>query len=49
MSHGESVPAVKKSGDKVIGGAINGEGSLTDTVQNEGGAGYLSQVIKDHP
>lgn len=46
MLTGESVPVVKKSGDRVIGGAINGEGSLTVTVQNEGGAGYLSQVIK---
>ncbi|MCD9021468.1 copper-translocating P-type ATPase [Cohnella silvisoli] len=46
MLTGESVPVVKKSGDKVIGGAINGEGSLTVTVQNEGGKGYLSQVIK---
>ncbi|WP_240353229.1 copper-translocating P-type ATPase [Cohnella algarum] len=46
MLTGESVPVVKKTGDAVIGGAINGEGSLTVTVHNEGGAGYLSQVIK---
>lgn len=45
MLTGESVPIVKKRGDLVIGGAINGEGSLTVTVQNEGGKGYLSQVI----
>ncbi|HUC90665.1 MAG TPA: copper-translocating P-type ATPase [Paenibacillus sp.] len=45
MLTGESVPVVKNPGDRVIGGAVNGEGALTVTVQNAGEEGYLSQVI----
>ncbi|EXX86548.1 ATPase [Paenibacillus darwinianus] len=45
MLTGESVPVVKSQGDRVIGGAVNGEGALTVTVQNAGEEGYLSQVI----
>jgi len=43
---GESAPIEKKVGDTVIGGAINGEGSLTVEVQKTGAESYLSQVIE---
>lgn len=42
---GESTPVDKKSGGKVIGGSINGEGSLTIEVKNTGKDSFLSQVI----
>lgn len=45
MLTGESVPVSRKSGDLVIGGAVNGEGALTVTVKKTGEEGYLSQVI----
>jgi P-type Cu2+ transporter len=45
MLTGESVPITKKQGAKVIGGSINGEGSITVEVQKTGGDSYLSQVI----
>ena len=45
MLTGESVPVSKEEGDEVIGGSINGEGSLTVEVQQTGEEGYLSQVI----
>ena len=45
MLTGESKPVNKKDGDKVIGGAINGEGSLTITVEKTGKDSFLSQVI----
>lgn len=45
MLTGESTPAPKKSGGKVIGGSINGEGSLTIEVQGTGKDSFLSQVI----
>jgi len=45
MLTGESTPAAKKTGDKVIGGAINGEGSLTIEVKGTGKDSFLSQVI----
>lgn len=43
---GESSPVSKKAGDEVIGGAINGEGSLTVEVKRTGGESFLSQVIE---
>ncbi len=46
MLTGESKPVSKKKGAKVIGGAINGEGSLTIEVQKTGKESYLSQVIE---
>lgn len=46
MLTGESVPVSKEGGDEVIGGSINGEGSLTVDVKKTAGEGYLSQVIK---
>ena len=45
MLTGESTPVSKKTGGKVIGGAINGEGSLTIEVKGTGKDSFLSQVI----
>ena len=45
MLTGESKPVAKKAGGKVIGGSINGEGSMTVEVQKTGRDSYLSQVI----
>jgi len=45
MLTGESTPAPKKIGGKVIGGSINGEGSLTIEVKSTGKDSFLSQVI----
>jgi Cu2+-exporting ATPase len=45
MLTGESTPVSKKIGGKVIGGAINGEGSLTIEVKGTGKDSFLSQVI----
>jgi Cu2+-exporting ATPase len=46
MLTGESTPVVKKAGGKVIGGSINGEGSLTIEVKGTGKDSFLSQVIE---
>lgn len=46
MLTGESVPVSKKIGDVVIGGSINGEGSITVEVKNIGEKSFLSGVIK---
>jgi P-type Cu2+ transporter len=45
MLTGETQPVYKKSGDKVIGGSINGEGSITAEVKKTGKDSYLSQMI----
>jgi len=45
MLTGESKPVPKKEGEEVIGGSINGEGSITVEVQNTGEDSYLSQAI----
>jgi len=45
MLTGESKPVMKKAKDKVIGGAVNGEGSLEFVVENTGKDSFLSQVI----
>jgi Cu2+-exporting ATPase len=45
MLTGESRPVEKTAGSKLIGGAINGEGSLTAEVQKTGRDSYLSQMI----
>src|SRR5664280_1025297 len=45
MLTGESTPAPKKTGGKVISGSINGEGSLTIEVKGTGKDSFLSQVI----
>lgn len=46
MLTGESKPATKKTGDSVIGGAVNGEGSITVVIQKTGADSFLSQVIE---
>jgi Cu2+-exporting ATPase len=46
MLTGESVPVTKKVGGEVIGGSINGEGSVTVEVQKTGEESFLSQVIE---
>jgi Cu2+-exporting ATPase len=46
MLTGESKPVTKKTGDKVIGGAINGEGSIKVEVEKTGKDTYLNQVIE---
>jgi len=43
---GESTPVSKEEGDEVIGGSINGQGSLTVEVQRTGEESFLSQVIE---
>jgi Cu2+-exporting ATPase len=43
---GESKPVHKTKEDKVIGGAINGDGSLRAKIEKTGEETYLSQVIK---
>ncbi|MBK0401866.1 cadmium-translocating P-type ATPase [Adhaeribacter sp. BT258] len=45
MLTGESKPVQKLKGDKVIGGAVNGNGSLQVRVQNTGKDSYLNKVI----
>jgi Cu2+-exporting ATPase len=46
MLTGESKPVPKEEGDKVIGGSINGEGSIAVEVKKTGGDSFLSQVIE---
>ncbi len=46
MLTGESKPIVKRKDDEVIGGAINGEGSLVVEIKKTGKDSYLSQVVK---
>lgn len=46
MLTGESKPILKTKGDKVIAGAINGNGSIKVTVSHSAKDSYLSQVIK---
>ena len=43
---GESKPVSKSKDSKVIGGSINGEGSITVEVQKTGKDSFLSQVIE---
>ncbi|MDV2482131.1 copper-translocating P-type ATPase [Methanoculleus sp. Wushi-C6] len=45
MLTGESMPVEKGPGDEVIGGAINGEGSVVVEVKKTGAETYLAQVI----
>jgi len=41
---GESRPVVKRPGDQVVGGAVNGEGALTVRITRTGEATTLSQI-----
>lgn len=45
MLTGESKPAGKKPGARVIGGSVNGEGSLKVRIEKTGRDSFLSQVI----
>ncbi len=45
MITGESKPVGKSAGDTVIGGSVNGTGSLTVAVSKTGEDSYLSQVV----
>ncbi len=45
MLTGESKPVPKGPGEEVIGGSVNGEGSLTMEVQKLGSDSFLAQVI----
>ncbi len=44
MLTGESVPVAKQVGARIIGGSVNGEGSVTEEVKRTGADSYLSQV-----
>ena len=46
MITGESKPVSKSEGDNVIGGSINGEGSIKIEVEKIGDETFLSQVVK---
>ena len=46
MLTGESTPVEKKAGGRVIGGAVNGDGSLTLTVSRTGAESYLAQMAR---
>ncbi|MDY0213206.1 MAG: copper-translocating P-type ATPase [Desulfuromonadaceae bacterium] len=46
MLTGESKPVEKQAGSQVIGGSINGEGSITTKVQKTGKDSYLSQMVE---
>ncbi len=46
MLTGESKPITKKTEDNVIGGSINGEGSISVEVRKIGSETYLNQVIE---
>lgn len=46
MLTGESKPVHKKSGNKVIAGALNGNGAIRVKVEHSSKDSYLSQVIK---
>ncbi|MGM0365474.1 MAG: copper-translocating P-type ATPase [Actinomycetota bacterium] len=46
MLTGESEPVSKAEGSKVIGGSINGEGSIKLVIDKTGEESFLSQIIK---
>ncbi|MFD1469486.1 heavy metal translocating P-type ATPase [Hymenobacter caeli] len=46
MLTGESTPAPKQTGAKVIAGALNGTGALTVRVTHQGADSYLSKVVQ---
>jgi P-type Cu2+ transporter len=46
MLTGESKPVKKEKGDKVIGGSVNGTGSIKIEVTGSGKDSYLNKVIK---
>ncbi|WP_295962810.1 heavy metal translocating P-type ATPase [uncultured Bartonella sp.] len=46
MMTGEPLPVVKKEGDKVYGGTVNGNGSLTFRAEKIGGDTLIAQIQK---
>ena len=46
MVTGEAKPVLKSEGDKVIGGTVNGKGSLKIKLDQVGEDAYLSKVIR---
>jgi|GEM_PF-1615024 len=44
MLTGESTPSFKRAGSTVIGGSVNGEGSLIIEIKKTGKSSYLSQI-----
>src|SRR4030095_14063077 len=46
MLTGESKPVKKEVSDKVIGGSVNGNGSLKIKIEHTGKDSYLNKVIK---
>lgn len=46
MLTGESKPVLKQKGDEVIGGSINGKGTLKVKVKRTGEDAYLSKLVK---
>jgi Cu+-exporting ATPase len=46
MLTGESLPVFKQAGDRVIGGTVNGTGSLTYRATTLGAAGTLAQIVR---
>ena len=46
MLTGESKPVSKQTNDTVIGGSVNGEGSITVEVQKTGEDSYLAQISR---
>lgn len=46
MLTGESTPVTKSPGDTVIGGSVNGEGSITVSVAQIGSESFLAQIIE---
>jgi len=46
MLTGESSPVAKNKGSQVIGGSVNGEGSLTVEIHKTGSESYLSQMTE---
>ncbi|MDW7650137.1 MAG: copper-translocating P-type ATPase [Bacillota bacterium] len=46
MLTGESKPVERKKGDEVIGGSVNGEGSLKVKISGSGKDSYLSKVVR---
>ncbi len=46
MITGESQPVEKKEGDEVIGGSVNGEGSIRVRISKTGEESYLNRMMK---
>lgn len=46
MLTGESTPVKKEKGSKMIGGSVNGNGSVTMEVLGTGKDGYLNKIVK---